>query len=118
MVPELLEGELREGNFIFYSGQIVQLNEKNIDLVYLRNSGSVEGVDLNVTWLENFGFFYVTSTEELYTFYLNGVKIELSDDFAMVNIHNTDAKKIRYVHELQNLFFALTGNELILKEVS
>ena len=116
MLLEMLESELREGNFVFYSGQVLQLNQKNIDLVYTRVNNAIEGVELNVNWLENFGFFYVTSTEDLYTFYLSGVKIQLSDDYATVTIHNTGVKTIQYVHELQNIFFALTGNELVLKE--
>ncbi len=118
MLLEMLEGELREGNFVFYSGQVLQLNQNNIDLIYTRSNNTIEGVDINVNWLENFGFFYVTSTEDMYTFYLNGVKIQLADDHATVTIHNSGSKKIKYVHELQNIFFALTGSELELKEAS
>lgn len=116
MLLEMLENELREGNFVFHSGQVLCLNQKNIDLVYTKGNGFIEGINLNVNWLENFGFFYISSTTDFYTYYLNGVRVELAEDKATVSIHNNQIKKICYVHELQNLFFALTGDELVLKE--
>ena len=116
MLIELLENELREGNYVFHSGQVLCLNPKNIDLVYAKGNGFIEGINLNVNWLENFGFFYISSSTDFCTYYLNGVRVELAEDKASVSIHNNRIKKISYVHELQNLFFALTGDELVLKE--
>jgi len=118
MLLDILEGELREGNFVFHSGEVLRLNQKNIDLVYTRGNNFLEGINLNVNWLENFGFFFISSSTDVHTFYLNGVKVELRDDTASISIHNNLVKNISYVHELQNIYFALTGKELILKEPS
>jgi len=116
MVLETMESELREGNFIFYSGEVLQLNHKNIDLVYTKGVKFLEGIEINVNWLENFGFFYINGSGDNSTFFQQGVKVELSDDLSTVYIHSLEIRKIKYVHELQNLFFALTGNELVYRD--
>lgn len=108
-----MESELREGNFIFYSGEVLQLNYKNIDLIFSKGARFLEGIEINVNWLENFGFFYISSSSNKAIFFQRGVKVELYEDLASLHIHNAEIRKIKYVHELQNLFFALTGNELI-----
>lgn len=118
MVVDMLESELREGNFIFYAEEVIRLNDKNIDLIYLRTENSMEGIEMNVNWLENFGFFYLKSCESHSTFFYNGVKVELGEEYSKVYMHNIEVKKIRYVHELQNIFFALTGEELVHRDFS
>jgi len=116
MLPEIFESELREGNFVFHSGEVLCLNHKNLDLVSFKGHHDLEGININVNWLENFGFFYVSGSDDQYTFFLSGVKIELFDSQALVTIHNNTVKNIVFVHELQNIFYALTGKELILKD--
>ena len=78
-------------------------------------------IPLTEQWLLNFGFDF-----SIDTWYLKGVaiwKTECCDakgneeigffyelrDVGMMDMH------IKYVHQLQNLYFALTGEELIIK---
>lgn len=114
---EKMKSELREGNFIFYSGEVLQLNHKNIDLIFAKGKRFLEGIEINVNWLESFGFFYIASNGNKSIFFLRGVRVELYDDMASLHVNNAEIRKIKYVHELQNLYFALTGNELIYSDI-
>ena len=78
-----------------------------------------EPIPLTEEWLLKFGFeksgggLYLTyETFEMY--YINGV-LGLSARVSDPNEGYIDTK-IKYVHQLQNLHFALTGEELTIKE--
>lgn len=72
------------------------------------------GIPLTEDWLLKSGFHRQTS-EHYYIFY---------DDKVLLTIYNGSlviegsfmSVKLQYVHQLQNLFFALTGSELTIKE--
>jgi len=125
--------ELRIGNYIQYFGNVAQVegivNESNGFGLQLNggdfasiNSNSLEPIPLTEEWLVKFGFFAenihsnlilnkieiasairVVSTNERGSFYLDG------------EIHDFMKIRIDYVHTLQNLYFALTGEELTFK---
>ena len=105
-------GELRIGNYVFHDDAVLRLNEKNLELAYSKQSHQVEGIRLNVNWLENFGFLYHTNKENVPVFFLKGIKLELKESSVELFFQNQPVKKIRLVHELQNLYHALTGDEL------
>lgn len=134
--------ELRVGNWIQNpEGEIYQSTEYT-PLVITRESRIFEGVPLSEEWIENFGFRLqtvakhdfkfnkVVRTDKLYTtnpFNLDDVdtfEIEVikdGDDNAVRRIgikglDYYDALNIQFVHELQNLYFALTKTELVLQE--
>ena len=66
----------------------------------------VQPIKLTKDWLIKFGFV----KEECF-YYKNGVAIE--DDFTLEGFGDVELK---YVHQLQNLYFALTGEELVVKD--
>jgi hypothetical protein len=104
--------ELRVGNYISALGKtITQVEGFCIWDGLIQNSDfserDVEDFDeIRITekWLIDFGFNKCFET----CFELNG--FILNEDFILMDIHITI--KLDYVHQLQNLYFALTKNEL------
>ena len=97
---------LRVGNWV----EIIQPN-KEVYTTIQPSCFSVEikkfykPIPLNIEWLEFFGFkknnmYWIDDTNIGFTFHKNG------------DIEWNQPKNIKYVHELQNLYFALTGKEL------
>lgn len=79
------------------------------------------GIPLTEEWLLNFGFDEVYSSwyriRYDHTCNFIGFDISKTDDKSMEGLrYYENYVKIKYVHQLQNLFFALTGEELKLKE--
>jgi hypothetical protein len=115
--------ELRIGNLVFmsrekepkykgYHGRVF-----NFDLIdYIEH---LHPITLTEEWLFKFGFYETTKehyVSGLYTlnkpdgFYINKETMSYCD----IDYEGTtnDTIKIQYVHQLQNLYFALTGEEL------
>lgn len=124
--------ELRIGNYGLSGGQELMITAKGI--LYLQDGEmEFEPIPLTEQWLLKFGFKKVVynSDEEGYgtDYHLkcsNGVFMCYADDFSlglytseydMINglavIPNWEMTK--HVHQLQNLYFALTGEELTIK---
>ena len=97
--------ELRIGNFI--AGLSIEKVEWLGDqVVNLYRIGCYSPIELTEEWLIKFGFVkhsggYLSSDSA----------IELTFDF-LVWKPNIKRLKILYVHQLQNLYFAITGKEL------
>lgn len=112
--------ELRIGNYALTKGNyensgdyqetyITANHIKEIDLSELLCSG----VPLTEEWLLKFGFEEVDYAGGCYN--LGIVCIDTSDFNCVVNGKWLDVK-IQYVHQLQNLYYALTQTELQLTE--
>ena len=80
-----------------------------------------EPIPLTEEWLERFGFsvrkslgFEAYDLDDTYTIYYNttatpyGFELSFGVDFEI---------EIKHVHQLQNLYFALTGEELTIKTI-
>lgn len=115
---ELKANELRIGNKIFFiicDKENSNLDEKKqitvdiTDFEFIRDNNSLfEGIPLTEEWLLKFGF----EIEELYEYNKakkEGLIITYGDNF----FYNTT--NIEFVHQLQNLFFALRNKELEIK---
>jgi len=100
--------ELRIGNFVEYNGfvrTIVSLN--------LGTEVNALPIPLTEEWLLKFGFIKVLDYP---CFRLEGLQIEFNGFDSQWGSGLLDEKTvIKYVHQLQNLFFALKGKELTLK---
>ena len=99
------EGEVAElGNFSYFS--------------WIEEDWS--GIPLTEEWIEKLGFFRTTD----WLFYTDKFKIEKQAlkpifwDFRCVTGAYSSVKitSLKYVHQLQNLYFALTGEELVLAD--
>ena len=96
--------ELRIGNIV-KQGIIESIGISLIqvsDTIY--ESEVIEPIQLTEEWLLKFGFRKVYKTCYQYKDFI------LDDRFIMMDIDITI--QLKYVHQLQNLYFALTGEEL------
>lgn len=129
--------ELRIGNYIQYFGNVVQVegivNESNGFGLQLNggdfasiNSNSLEHIPLTEEWLLRFGFVKEVEYKKKINFSrFHLFQINASNSYNdnenefKVNFYQSkqcvELCRIKHVHQLQNLYFALTGEELTLK---
>jgi hypothetical protein len=123
--------ELMIGNYLYceYSDEIIQVTEIKNDGVYASSNKTVieryyyyeelHPIPIDEKWIIDFGFRDLD-----YVFVLNAGRKKLlvnwSTRIVSSNIRNNfylnKYKHIKYIHQLQNLYFALTGKELELKQ--
>lgn len=104
--------ELRMYNYIHKNGEIYEVWEETFsDIAYDRNI-KWEPIVLTEDWLIRFGF-----KKDILPYFGSLIfekdGITLDHDFVLMDIDKR--VEIKYVHQLQNLYFALTGEELQLK---
>jgi hypothetical protein len=125
--------ELRIGNLIFDAEcepNVFKVEEikKHIGFenwIFYRNGSikakEVEGIPLNEEWLKKFGF-EPSNEKDKYYFLGNNIAVSCADNkikFIMGNfICSLVLSEIQYVHQLQNLFYCLTNQELTIKEAT
>ena len=96
--------ELRIGNIV-KQGIIESIGISLIQVIdTIYESEVIESIQLTEEWLLKFGFRKVYKTCYQYKDFI------LDDRFIMMDIDITI--QLKYVHQLQNLYFALTGEEL------
>lgn len=111
--------ELRLGNYVKFphDDKPLTVNLRIIQLQFNRET-LYDPIPLTADWLLKFGFLhlgigFVSSDDLLFAYAGNDGKYEIflykeaEEDFYLVHIE--------YVHQLQNLYFALTRKELTLK---
>lgn len=111
--------ELRIGNLVRnnMNGEILKpcdvlCDGINTDNYEGLNYGFIEPIPLNEEWLLKFGFEIVNGWDDYKGYKKDEVEIET--DFNNQEFSNYINKKVQYVHQLQNLYFALTGIELLI----
>lgn len=114
--------ELRIGNYVMFSdlSNIFSITEISPTGLGVENENEstwielegFEPIPLTEEWLENFGFVRIGDIDDGMR-YFHGVEI-----WKCVNLFlcNKNGILIKSVHQLQNLFFSLTGTELILNK--
>lgn len=111
--------ELRLGNLINNNNKVIEITlGHNVTVTANNFSGMLSlrkqdiiPIQLTEDWLLKFGF-EKNSTYENYR--LNDIVIEDTDyGICMYNPTHLVKNNIKYVHQLQNLYFAVTGSELI-----
>ena len=108
--------ELRIGNWIRYAGQEIELTRQKFKLsVFTLGLDELhEPIPLTKEWLIRFGFEYNYSFD-LYS--KSGFDIQLLENGIEFYIgeYGSYFTWIECIHQLQNLYFALTGTELTIK---
>jgi len=117
--------ELRIGNYIQrLDGSVFKVTIHDMSTIYLWTANErllPTGIELNDGWLLKFGFecWFDGALKKLYVLHnaIDGtsdfeVTIEGNKAFASIDENCCCWSKKLYVHTLQNLYFALTGNEL------
>ena len=114
--------ELRIGNWIKDGNDFEQVT---IDHLNCLSSGRCEFDEIPLTeeWLLKFGFekensLYVIDKDKYHTFSIlvGGISFPFIKSNDKVIRENFSFYGIKYVHQLQNLYFALTGEEIVIKE--
>lgn len=123
--------ELRTGNFLTdNNGKYIKVNWETIKK--LSESLSEQefgwfGIPLSKEWLENIGFEFTSKAlfskydayvkdniycvNDIYQFSIRTLQPWIGEDYW----NDTCISTIEYVHQLQNLYFSITGNELNIK---
>jgi len=112
--------EIRIGNNFYYKGHIIDFeigdfteSDNNSQLLEL----FIKPIPLTEEWLINFGFKYSKKHNEWMCEF--GFKIWNSGTKKKPQFYHLNSElliNIEYVHQLQNLYHALIGNELILNK--
>lgn len=123
--------ELRIGNFVIFEQTTHIITEigsdvcrsvwhrKNPGEIYIHTYDEIKPIPLTDIILERSGFEYDNDTKK-FTLLFSLTKYDFCFE---INTHDNefyyfiDGRKLwfEYVHQLQNLFFCLTGEELIIK---
>lgn len=114
--------ELRIGNLILLNeNTIISVSEMTVyNMIHRAESADYKPIPLTEEWLLRFGW----GKGEFDSEYMDNVSLKeealsYNVDAKMLIIetpyHNLEINHIKYVHQLQNLYFALTGNELTIK---
>jgi len=105
--------ELKIGNYYDHNGEIRKVTPSTIEEVWNSERNWCKPIPLTEEWLLNFGFKKVVNnwynihakdnTFNVYLFENSGYRVEIVSQ--SIGVFN-------HVHELQNLYFALTKTEL------
>jgi hypothetical protein len=102
--------ELRIGNYYNHNGQIKTVTPNTILEVWEAERTWCKPIPLTEEiLLKNLGF-----KKSSWGWIKNGVNIQKG--FTLAFSSNKDSIEIKYLHQLQNLYFALTGQELEFKQ--
>jgi hypothetical protein len=135
-----MKNELRIGNFIncVFSTRHCEVVEITTDDLKLKNGyadySQIEPIPLTEEWLLKFGFekeYFYGDDAKFIWWQLNDFGLEIfntNKEQGRTSIESKDVGffyepmymdyiEIKHVHQLQNLYFALTGEELTLKEI-
>lgn len=105
--------ELRIGNYVLHRGKIKATNIEIIDDARVVSEILVEEIPLTEEWLVKLGF-----KENAFGFGLDRFPTYIKGDgdfFEPAHSDDYHFPDLEYVHQLQNLYFALTGEELTIK---
>jgi len=110
--------ELRIGNYVYPFDDINLVDEKiifrdfvKVSVKDLSDTNHLYPIPITEEWLLKFGFKKHKAWDDSFYYLKSDVDIfEYLSGFEHNDFH------IKYVHQLQNLYFALTGEELKFKE--
>ena len=106
--------ELRIGNFVAKNGEIYES-----DFITIRMAKNYEPIPLTEEWLIKFGLNKTVDHpgRKLYE-HDDIIPLWFSDKRGITDFYASRVRirECKYVHQLQNLYFALTGEELTIKD--
>jgi hypothetical protein len=108
--------ELRIGNYLLRNGIVVRIDSISISNIEFHRSVALEywPVDLTPEWLTRFGFKRTQVYENVDEWFHNPLNIQTDGEIFMVTRIGIYDLELKSVHQLQNLYFALTGQELMI----
>lgn len=114
--------ELRVGNLIYSDGIVVTADARTIFDIW-DSSKKYDPIQITPEWLERLGFKLVDDSGMTLEYNKRKITIlfgtqrtpPILGDVLLGDDQDTYVNHIKYVHQLQNLYFALTGTELPVK---
>jgi hypothetical protein len=108
--------ELRIGNHVLLNGKPLEVRSIYSNDYFGKPVMQSEYKPIPITkeWLLEFGWKQCDSFTEAYHF--NGFRFVLTENEQWIEYSDNEAIDIKYVHQLQNLYFALTGEELTINK--
>jgi hypothetical protein len=122
--------ELRIGNYVYDTlGKVNKIDLEAITYIVKEPNNQVKPIPLTEEWLLNFNMELTDGFSSSRKLYLNNYendisKITYSPKEGLLRLSNGDTKgtmlipHIKYVHQLQNIYFALTGEELTISNAN
>lgn len=114
--------DLRIGNYIQYANIKRPIRVSIIDTTETNTKTKAQPIPITEEWLLNLGFTKHHSDFFNDVLFLKNVTDNLEFDWGVYpkrfgsGIEIKNSVKLKYVHQLQNLYFSLTGEELTLKQ--
>ena len=122
---ELKATDLRIGSWVLYRNYKGETNsDKSFHPLQIASGRQIDfladhpkrykPIEISPEWLEKIGFELV---DDYHTLYANHFCIEISffSDKPVLFLESNENAPIEYVHQLQNLYHSLTGQELTIK---
>lgn len=113
----LKSSELRIGNWVYLPSKKWQYQiSSGQDIEEIEDSGDAEPIEITPHRLEMFGFHRRTGLggNVFYSLHTGSIELEWDEDSMGVAIEGQflTVEHVKHVHQLQNLYFAITGKEL------
>lgn len=118
--------ELRINNWVYevdedFNRLLVQIGVGDLCDIEcsIDNEGDYEPIPLTAEWLEKFGFENSSIKDKFYTKNTSLAISIVGNKFRFIQgnfVCQLILRELDYVHQLQNLYFALTGEELTIQE--
>ena len=110
--------ELRIGNYVYDTKSEVNIiNLEALTYICKEPLNQVKPIPLTEEWLLRFGFIECSDNGELKgndRFFINS-KLKGSIGLSPKFTYSLTGTRLYYVHQLQNLYYALTGEELTIQ---
>jgi hypothetical protein len=103
--------ELRIGNYYNKNGEIEQITPNDIIEVWESERIWCKPIPLTEEWLLKFGFKKVEGWDDMFYFEIGNFQVY---EYNVSGFEFNDFD-IKHVHQLQNLYYALTNEELTIK---
>ncbi|MDV3661661.1 hypothetical protein CMU70_14495 [Elizabethkingia anophelis] len=105
--------EIRLGNYLNHNGFVPTIVDA-IDIIHCKQYPEVYNpIELTEEWLLKFGFTHEVIAYYYFEKIYKKGSFTLSESFVLLDIDLN--VKVDYVHQLQNLYYALIGEELKLQ---
>lgn len=110
MKKQLKEEDVRIGNYAYAILEIFKINAHSISMMSKYQNHHLEGIEIHDFYLEDLGFIKTPSKQE---WVLDGIRIcQMTDGRYVYPDAAHDYVYIDYIHDLQNLFYALRKRDL------
>ena len=128
--------DCRLGNYLYWGVNVVKVLgvinfpvlEKNNQCFYFERNNApnhwdsednLDAIELTESWLDDLGFEKsILPISNCMKFFKGNISIIIDRTFHSIHVgvQRIDDRNIKYVHQLQNLYFSLTGQELTISK--